>query len=173
MIEASVSQATPVSPILVNANPVSREDAKDNLYAFSYGRKLETEASVPTKTISEIPRLRQCYGWLNFSGGQLEKIPWSMLPPSRRIDKLDRNMSCDQDYIAIVYEYIEHGDNDHAAVEQVLEFLWLTGFSLTDSCLASNWESGVLIDLADIVSPRGYGWERRNYGIRDAEDVLR
>ncbi|KAL7794233.1 hypothetical protein V8C37DRAFT_376955, partial [Trichoderma ceciliae] len=177
MMEASVAQTTPESPVLVNASPATREDALANHHAFSQEgrlrlkRKLE-EAPITTKAISEVPRLRQCYGWLNFSGQTLRRAPWSMWPPSFRIDKIDRRMPLGQDYIAIVYEYVEDGENNPAAVEQVLEFLWLTGFSLTNSPLARNWESGVLIDLCDIISPRGYGWERINYGIRNVEDVL-
>lgn len=62
-----------------------------------------------------------------------------------------------------VYEYIEEGENDEAAVKQTLEFLWLAGFSLDNSPMERNWKKGVLIDLADIVSPRGYGWEERIY----------
>ncbi|KAK5999024.1 hypothetical protein PT974_01411 [Cladobotryum mycophilum] len=181
MIEACVaqSQATAAeSPLLVNANPTTRNDAWANQQAFSEdGRHRQqqkfAQGSIETRTISKVPRMRQCHGWLSISGKTLRAAPRSMHPPFIRVDKIKRQMPFNKNYMAIVYEYVEDGENDHTAVGKVLEFLWLTGFSLTSSPLERNWKSGVLLDLSDVVSPRGFGWRPQNYGKRDVARVLR
>lgn len=39
-------------------------------------------------------------------------------------------MPSNKDYVAIVYEHVADGENGHGVVGELLEFLWLTGFSL-------------------------------------------
>ncbi|EHK22894.1 uncharacterized protein TRIVIDRAFT_119569, partial [Trichoderma virens Gv29-8] len=177
MMQESIAQATPELPILVNANPTTREDAWANQVAFSQDRRLLqqqrfSKACIETKSISAMPRMRKCYGWLSISSKVLRTCPRPMRAPPLRIEKLRRQMLSTKDYIAIVYEYVEQGENDHAVVGDVLEFLWLAGFSLTSSPLERNWESGVLLDLCDIVSPRGFGWKKHRYGNRDVSRIL-
>ncbi|KAK5989706.1 hypothetical protein PT974_07962 [Cladobotryum mycophilum] len=177
MIETAIAQATPESPILVNANPESQYDARMNQRAISEdGRARQqhkfTKASIETKELSQVPRMKKCYGWLNVSGEMLRALPRSLRPPFIRIEKLIRQLSFEQDYVAIVYEYVEEGENDHAVVQKTLEFLWLTGFTFTSS-LERNWKSGVLVDLSDIVYPRGFGWQQALYGERCADILLR
>lgn len=72
-------------------------------------------------------------------------------------------MSPDKEYMAIVYEYVEEGENDPDTVQQALDFFWLAGFSGTLSQLPQNWKSSVLIDLSDIVPPCTYGWHASCY----------
>ncbi|EHK16133.1 uncharacterized protein TRIVIDRAFT_195990 [Trichoderma virens Gv29-8] len=169
----------PESPILVNAAPTTRKDALNNHYAFSIEGhirlqdKLKETPMTNTKIISEAPRLRKCYGWPNFKGRIIRNAHPSLWPPPLHIDKVDREMPLNRDYIAIVYEYIKDGENGPAIVKQMLEFLWFTGFSLVDSPHARNWTSGVLLDLCDVVPPRRSSWKSSNYGIRDVEMVLR
>lgn len=76
-------------------------------------------------------------------------------------------------YTALVYEYVEEGANDPAVVRGVAGFLWLAGFSFASSPLARNWKSGMLVDLSDIVQPRGYGWCELYYGLTEIKEILR
>ncbi|KAL2129443.1 hypothetical protein VTI74DRAFT_4342 [Chaetomium olivicolor] len=45
-----------------------------------------------------------------------------------------------------------------------LDCFWLAGFSRTRPLLKKNWNSSVLVDLSDIVQPRGYSWKQSVYG---------
>ncbi|KAL7948141.1 hypothetical protein V8C42DRAFT_363564 [Trichoderma barbatum] len=178
MMKESIAHATAESPIVVKASPTTREDAWANQVAFSEDWRLRqqdnfTKASVKTKPISKMPRMRKCHGWLNIDSKMLLACPRVLRAPSLCIDNLRRQMPSSSDYIAIIYEYVEEGENDHVVVEEVLEFLWLTGFSLTSSPQEKNWKSGILLDLCDIVSPRGFGWKNHRYGNRDAARILR
>jgi hypothetical protein len=80
-----------------------------------------------------------------------------------KVDKLTRFIERDKEYTAILYEYIEEGQNDADVVQEAVDFFWLVGFSFTLSQLPQNWKSGVLIDLCDIAPPRGYGWFEKSY----------
>ncbi|KAK1762574.1 hypothetical protein QBC33DRAFT_481372 [Phialemonium atrogriseum] len=175
MIEAAVHQAAIEStPILVNGNPKTKDDAMANVCAFSHeGRQRQSSAgSSGVTAISSIPRMRKCYGWLRFSGQIFLKMPARLRAPTLHIDKVKRTMSADREYIAIVYEYVEEVENDPAVVEEVAAFFWLAGFSHTISPAARNWKSGVLVDLSDIVHPGGYGWHPKLYGPRKANRLL-
>jgi hypothetical protein len=96
----------------------------------------------------------------------------SGLVAMKSVPYVARNFAQDQSYIAIVYEYVEEAANEPAAVEAMTSFLWLVGFSHSGSH-AQNWKSGVLIDLADIVHPLGFGWKSTQYGPRAAAAMLR
>lgn len=112
-----------------------------------------------------MPRVRECCGWLTIRSKWLERSARSrrLLPPEITVDKVRRHLVSYPEYVAIVYEYVEEGENDPAAVQESLDFFWLAGFCGTRSQLAVNWMNGVLLDLSDIVSPCGYGWRDYMY----------
>ena len=176
MIEAAVAQAAGESnntPIWVHANPRTQDEALDNLYAFSdKGRHLSSLGSCKSLPITSMPRIRKCFGWLRLSGDVFRAFPPELKAPSYKISKVQRSISFDKEYIAVVYEYVEEGRNDEAVVEDVDRFFWLAGFSHTLSPSVKNWKSGVLVDLADIVHAGGYGWKKQLYGPRTADLIL-
>jgi hypothetical protein len=189
-------------PVLVIPDPASHDDAKMNQAAFcDEGRqhqpRLPTQQSellgttigaspesgaasdeIPAampgiRAITTIPRMRKCYGWLTLPRGLLDGAPsWLRAPCLTFGMKLKRFMQHDQEYPAILYEYVEDGENDPSRVQEALDFFWLAGFSATMSPLARNWKSNVLLDLSDIVPARGFGWKERYYKPRDADIVL-
>ena len=183
MMAAAVAEATEANqdsggsdPVLVNANPKTMDDAVTNLHAFStQGRfnHLQPTPDVSLVPISSLPRMRQCYGWMAIQGQVFRQLPTSQRPPSQVIGKLHRSFPHNRSYTAIVYEYVEEGENIPAAVEAVTDFLWLAGFSYGSSPLAQNWKSGVLVDLSDIVHPLGFGWRATRYGPKKAAMMLR
>ncbi|KAI8715365.1 hypothetical protein NCS52_01043900 [Fusarium sp. LHS14.1] len=146
MIEASIAKAATESrPIRVLASPKTKQEARYNLFWFSDEARL---ASFPddleAAEITSMPRFRKCYGWVKFGG----------------------------EYTAIVYEYIEEGENDGVVVEEVDRFCWRTGFSHNMSPATRNWKSGVLVDLAGIIYARGYGWHEATYKPWTADMIL-
>ncbi|KAH7113097.1 hypothetical protein EDB81DRAFT_862637 [Dactylonectria macrodidyma] len=175
MMEASIAQAAVEStPIRVHANPRTQNEALNNLYAFSdEGRQAQSyPGSSKTVPIVSMPRTRECFGWLRLSGDMFCRLPLDLKAPSFKMSKIQRSMSSDRNYIALVYEYVEEGKNNKAVVEDVDRFFWLAGFGHTMSPSAKNWKSGVLVDLADIVHVGGYGWKEQLYKPRTADLIL-
>lgn len=177
MMEAAVQEAAIglSPPPLVNANPRTKDEAKANIYAFSTEvrqMKSPSDKTSETMEISSIPRLKKCYGWLTLSGQLFRGLHRSLKPPALHVGKIKRSMSADKDYTAIVYEYVEEGENPPDVVEEVADFFWLAGFSHILSPAARNWKRGVLVDLSDIVHAGGYGWHVKSYGPRKANRIL-
>ncbi|KAJ3461568.1 hypothetical protein MRS44_010121 [Fusarium solani] len=156
MIETAIAQAAIDSkPIRVLANPKTKQEARYNLFWFSDEARLASfPEDLEAAEITSMPRFRKCYGWLKFSGEIQRSISWS------------------KEYTAIVYEYVEEGENEEAVVEEVDRFCWLTGFSHNLSPAARNWKSRVLVDLADIIHARGYGWHEVTYKQWTADLIL-
>lgn len=164
-------------PILVNANPATWDDALDNQAAFSdearMGQQLaaQQEPGAGYRQMTTVPRMKKCYGWLTLDSSVFSKLPWQLRPPVTKVGKVERSIQPGKEYTAIVYEYVEEGENDVAAVQEPLDFFWLAGFGFTLSPLEKNWKSSMLVDLSDIVPPRSYGWNQRLYG-RDSALLL-
>lgn len=112
---------------------------------------------------STMPRMKKCYGWLTIPGKAIWELPWSLRAPPVRVDKVKRSLAPDQEYIAIVYEYGEEGENDADTMQKVIDFLWLAGFDHCSSPHLRNWKGGVLVDLCDFAPPRGYCWQPKRY----------
>ncbi|KAI1847035.1 hypothetical protein JX265_006770 [Neoarthrinium moseri] len=174
MIECAMEKHEGPGPIWVFDDPETQIDAKANLRGFSDEMRLdERPANCDTVEIKSMPRIRKCYGWLTLSQELLQTLPRRCKVTPYEVDDVERYMSSDMDYAAIVYEYVEPGKNEVNVVEEVDRFFWLTGFGHTISPKGANWESGVLIDGADIVYAGGYGWKAGLYGARKAKDILR
>lgn len=88
------------------------------------------------------------------------------------VSKVERRIQNDTRYTAVVYEFIEEGENDRAVVQQVLDFLWRAGFGRVLVMPPCNWKGGVLIDLSDIVYPKGYGWDEDLFEYKAVETLL-
>lgn len=154
------------------ANPKTKEDAIDNLFAFSdEGRREPVPEGSEILPVPRIPRMRECYGWLKISGQVLLNLD-SMRPPVLTISKERREILPGKEYIAVVYEYVDEGTNDPGVVQEVLDFLWLAGFCYGLSPAERNWKRGMLVDLADIVHPGGFGWGKEIYRRRTAAWAL-
>ncbi|KAK7414171.1 hypothetical protein QQX98_006957 [Neonectria punicea] len=124
MMEAVIAQAAITStPIRVHTNPQTQDEALDNLFAFSdEGRLAQSDpGSAETVPIVSMPRTRECFGW-RLSGNTVYSLPLNLKAPSFTISKIQRSMPSNRNYVALVYEYIEEGDNDEAVVEDVDPF---------------------------------------------------
>lgn len=180
---------------MLNPKPKSKPEALANLYAFSNEARQEnigvqSRDLLPSDSImTRIPRMRKCYGWLQFTGREL-RDRWSQSlrphsdrslgrlvsdkfePPHIEVDKIVRSLDDAKLYTAVVYEFIEEAENDDDAVKLALDYFWLLGFSHSDSPKAANWKHNVLVDGSDIVSPGSYGWKITAYGERLPKSVL-
>lgn len=75
-----------------------------------------------------------------------------------------RRMRSDEEYYAIVYEFIpkaEPGDY-YDVMQPQLDLFWLAGFCF-EPLRRENWEGGILLDMADLVSPWNPGWSPNRY----------
>jgi hypothetical protein len=172
MMETAVEQAAASSrPIMVIANPSTWEDALCNQIAFSDEARLaqpspdQLAPDSDLRPITSMPRLRKCYGWLTLKSEVFSGLSLKLAPPVLQVDKVTRFLhpGKGKEYMAIVYEYVEEGENDPDTIQQAFDFFWLAGFCTTLSQLPKNWVSGVLVDLCEIVPPRGYGWKWQLY----------
>ncbi|KAL7950365.1 hypothetical protein V8C42DRAFT_197163 [Trichoderma barbatum] len=176
MMEASVA----TEPVLVYDRPVGKKDAIENYFAFceenrvgKLGLESKTEMPPPgTRLITELPRMAKCYGWLKLHSDLWEELPISLQATHKEVSKVRKLIGSHMNCIAVVYELIEDGENDAATVEEVDNFLWHAGFAYTIVPHARNWKSGVLVDHAEIVHTRGYGWNEDDYMKRTAEQIL-
>ncbi|RFU81618.1 hypothetical protein TARUN_566 [Trichoderma arundinaceum] len=176
MMEAAVA----CEPVLVYDRPSGRRDAIENYFAFCEENCLaeadwdDAEEMPPpgTRLISSIPRMTKCYGWLKLHSDLWMELPISLQASHKEVSKVRRLIQSHMNCIAIVYELIEEGENVPATVEEVDDFLWHAGFAYTMEPHARNWKGGVLVDHAEIVHTRGYGWNEDDYMKRTAEQIL-
>ena len=170
MMQAAFSpDCAELGPILVDPSPRTKDAAKANLLAFSNEVRLQrkTRFNSTLSPVKSMPRIRQCYGWLQLTGGDLLRLlPRRLLSPEYDVSKLKRYIDLDVCYTAAVYEFVEDTGNDRVVVQEVLDFFWRAGFSHVLAPRACNWKSGVLIDLSDIIHPMGYGWHVKLLGNR-------
>jgi hypothetical protein len=172
--------ALKASPVLVDVHPQTPEAARANLLAFAdESRTLQNATRAGTDglvlfTETEMPRMRQCYGWMRFTGQELlDRLPSQLCPPSRfKVGKVERSIDENASYTAIIYEFVESSENDPVVVQKVLDFLWCVGFSHVPVTKAENWTSGILLDYSDITHHDGYGWEKGRFGYIAAERIL-
>jgi len=135
-------------------------------------RGLSPEGLVP---VTEMPRMRKCYGYMSFTGEELlDHLPRGRKRVSFALDpKKVFRIKPEAQYTAIIYEYIERdGCDDRAACQSALDFLWLTGFNGVGVMKAENWANGVLLDHSDVVHPRGAGWSPPSYRRLRADQAL-
>lgn len=136
----------------------------ENMFAFCVERRnanttADSGSDSQKKRVSDMPRMRKCYGWITISGHDIfGQLPFKWWPPHLVLEKKRRLLTRDGVYTALVYEYVEEGDNSEALIENSPTFFREARFSHTRSSLARNWKQSVLIDISDIVYPGGFGW---------------
>ena len=179
MMQAALSEdKASLGPVLVDPEPTTQEAAHSNMLAFSDETRAHN-AALPERDanlieLTTMPRMRKCFGWLRFRGIELlRRMPLDLHPPmSMMVGKVERSIDADLTYMGLVYEYIEEGENELAAVQEVLDFLWRAGFAHAPVTKAENWTAGVLLDHSEIVDCTGHGWDDRLFGYQTAEGVL-
>ncbi|PHH66733.1 hypothetical protein CDD81_5865 [Ophiocordyceps australis] len=172
MMQASLQEGS----VTLLDRPTTKDEAQFNYYAFCTQAREQQLPGKPSlenlRVLSAMPRMVRCYGWLQFDGGRFTSLPLSLRPLSPNIEGLRRQMWSGEEYIALVYEWIEDRENTPAAVEDVARFLWRAGFCLSHSPLARNWKNGMLVDHSDLIHVGGLGWKDHFYGRTSAEDIL-
>ena len=171
MMQAAIDQANKeggANPVLLSPDPKTREDALANVFAFADENRLsppspearERDRLVP---ITSIPPIAKCYGWLRFNTDEiLPRIPRRLRPHGVTIEKTKRCIEPGKEHIAIVYEYIEDGENDPSKVEEFLEFMHLVGFCPASSH-GRNWKRSMLVDFSDFIGTASYGWHSSRF----------
>ena len=165
-------------PVLIYNAPETKEDALSNFLPIFRREPPGTavcresrdsgwdQADIVDATHGAVPRLAEA---------QRQRVPNTPSEPEAAVyeGRQDPEVHVSRkEYIALVYELVEDGENMPAAVEEVTDFLWCAGFSHTLSPAARNWKSGVLVDLGDIVHAGSFWWKQPLYGMRTADRIL-
>ncbi|KAL7788362.1 hypothetical protein V8C37DRAFT_411642 [Trichoderma ceciliae] len=177
MIRAAVETST--EPIYIKAKPKTWRDAARNLHAFSTEGRRESRFqqdmadSIPVSA-SSFPQFRECFGWMMISGAELCSLNPKLRPHGVVLDRVKRALWPWEEYYAILYEFIP-SDKQLAmeatdVMQAQIDLLWQAGFCMTERRLA-NWIGGVLLDMADSVSPWHLEWEPMLYSWFSAQDL--
>lgn len=172
MIQASIAVAASDKPIYLRPRPENRHQALENLFACSQEGRLEKRfQNLPDRVcLSSTPRIRECFGWMQFSSQELSSLPRDLRAGMITIDGQKRYLSPEKEYYAIVYEYIPNDmpPLDDAATQEALDFFWLSGFTFID-VRPENWLGGIVLDMACFVSPVSRRWSADDYERVDIE----
>ncbi|KAL7963226.1 hypothetical protein V8C34DRAFT_267572 [Trichoderma compactum] len=176
MMETAIAN----DPVLINQRPYGRVDAHDNYFSFSEENaiaKLGLSADSETLPegsilITDMPRMVKCYGWVKFNSDMLEGLSINMQATHDEPQKVSKLVGSHMDCIAIVYEFIEEGQNSMVKVGKVDNFLWFAGFAYANEPEEKSWRSSVLVDHSEIIHLRGYGWNEEDYMDRSAEQII-
>ncbi|KAH7146194.1 hypothetical protein EDB81DRAFT_842429 [Dactylonectria macrodidyma] len=95
------------------------------------------------------PPVPNCYGWTTIHRDQ---IPFINPPVRSVVDDVDWHW-------AIVYELVPAGAQDISIGQLHLDFFYAVGLAL-GPYKCDNWHGGRLVDLNDIRTPYGIGWNR-------------
>ena len=112
MMEAAVADDAGHGSIMIDPSPETRDAAKDNLYAFSDEVREKTrlklsEGNMPSARadwmpVTNVPRTKKCFGWMQFTGRQLyDRLPGTLRPPYIKIEKVQRQIKDDSLYTAL------------------------------------------------------------------------
>lgn len=151
------------------------DDAIDNLLAFSVPRENAEQSLGDGSTgvvLSHQPPFPKCYGWLDFDGKLINRLPITERPLPLKRNHPPRDMDTTHTYHAIVYEYIPEEENKPELVRAALWYLFYIGFSCSGSPRIENWKGGRLIDFSDFIFPGGVAWTSYRYGSASTERSL-
>lgn len=112
---------------------------------------------------------------MEISGNELFALPRGLKPVDIKLDGNVRRISRNEEYHAIVYEYLPDSGSamDVEVIQAQLDLFWLAGFCMVP-VRKENWKgSGVLLDMADLICPWHVGWYPDMYKRRPAEDIVR
>ena len=159
MIRASIAASD--EPIYLRPYPEDREAAMGNLFACSQeGRLKKPFQDLPDSiSLSSTPRIRECFGWMQFSSQELFSLPRNLRAGMTNEGRHKRYLLPGKKYYAVVYEYIPNDITplDDAATQEALDFFWLSGFTFMD-VRPENWLGGIVLDMACFISPVSHGW---------------
>ncbi|KAL6807587.1 hypothetical protein GGI42DRAFT_318396 [Trichoderma sp. SZMC 28013] len=165
--------------ILIYDRPYGRMDAYQNYFSFTeenaidkLGLSVDSELPEGALLITDMPRMATCYGWIKFNSDILEGLSINMQATHDDPEKVRKLVGSHMDCIAIVYEFIEEGQNSMTQVGKVDNFLWYAGFAYANEPEEKSWRSSVLVDHSEIVHLRGYGWNEEDYMDRSAEQII-
>ncbi|KAL2021181.1 hypothetical protein VTK56DRAFT_7487 [Thermocarpiscus australiensis] len=145
-VQAGLRQSSP-TPIYVPAKRTSRLDCLRCLYAFSVdGRRARPFDALPAQQRAEISdsftRIRKCFGWTRVRGADFLAMNDIIEIDYRAWEKGEGSASYlepDQEYFAIVYEYIPPAELELDAVQRQLDFFHHIGFQ---PCQGHGRETG-------------------------------
>ena len=92
-------------------------------------------------------------------------------PPTITVGNVRRQIDPDQEYVALVYEFVPEGEKNPEATQSALDFFWLAGFDYIQTPRWDNWADGVLLDLAEIMHPFAYMRNRKHHGRKWVKDL--
>ncbi|KAL2220605.1 hypothetical protein M432DRAFT_528486, partial [Thermoascus aurantiacus ATCC 26904] len=140
LISSAIRQSD--EPIYLDPRPATREDARQNLRAFSTeGRRENRFQNVPdaaTIPISSLPE-NKCLGWMTVKGNMMRRAI-RHLGPTLCSHGFQSRARFDPrlEYYAIVYTYIPPDEFALSVAQSQLDFYYLDGFSLAGWKL-ENW----------------------------------
>ncbi|KAK2036350.1 hypothetical protein LZ31DRAFT_483984 [Colletotrichum somersetense] len=158
ILQASMKSNT---PIFLNPTPKTKKQALINLQAFSdEGRRQRKLEKLPNRVSPTVPQIRECFGWTKVTGQKLWGLGPKNTPPSTTLDGIRREIWPDEEYYAIVYDFVPESQSlDNDVVQSQLDFYYLVGFCLTVPMRKDNWKGcGMLVDMADLICPWHVGW---------------
>jgi hypothetical protein len=160
-VVTGLRQSAP-DPIVVPAHRMSRLDCLRNLHSFSAeGRHARHFDALPddekVAVLDSSTRIRQCYGWVRVRGRDFRYMNRKIVI-DRRAERKGEGaasyLSDDQEYFAIVYEYLPKTDLERDAVQRQLDFFHHIGFQPCQTPRPDNWQGpGILLDFGDYNSP--------------------
>jgi hypothetical protein len=110
-------------------------------------------------------RIRKCYGWTRVRGADFHALNDVITVNEYAEAKGEGSASfiySDQEYFALVYEYIPSAKLELDAVQRQLDFFYHIGFHPCQDAMGRNWQGpGILLDFGDYNSPVDQWYEGR------------
>jgi hypothetical protein len=163
MIQSAVQESN--EPIYLNPDPKTHKDAVANLQAFCDERQQRQKfRDMPgAAQYTSTPRIRQCFGWTKVNERQLSALPPGKRPPVHRFGNQLRALRSNEDYFAIVYEFVPERATRALAtaadIQPQLDFFWLVGFCFVPVMRTEEWHRfGLFMDMCDLVCPWSAVW---------------
>jgi hypothetical protein len=142
--------------IFIHPYPETKRQAYRNLKAFSteYIGGGRPPGFVPFESNTEI---NECLGWMKVTGLEFQEYA---VASSDQLCQPDVT----QDLYAIVYTWLPQGTLTKKALQDQLDFFWLTGFSLVPIADRNYRGSGILVDFSDPILPHDPTWCHLGFG---------
>ncbi|KAI1074853.1 hypothetical protein F5B20DRAFT_562058 [Whalleya microplaca] len=162
MIAASIEHSkSSGEPIYLKKDPTTREDAVNNLEAFSdEGRLLKEDFQEgDLMAFKSNAKITDCLGWVEFDPTSFENATAWVDHGIRLGQRPDPGP-----IFGIVYEWVSTEKLEKEIARSQLEFFHITGFSMR-WFYPQNWlGNGILVDFSDIIPPfEGLGWDDAEY----------
>jgi hypothetical protein len=150
-------------PVYLLLSPKTKEDAMDNLKAFSDEGLVDAGHPPPRaglQRFSPDPDLKDCLGWAELDGDYVRAA-------GKRAGYgiAESNAT----FLCIVYGFVEGHSLDARRILDNTAFFHTLGFHLEPFNPGNWWGRGVLVDYGDIVPPLGcFGFNERAYPMQRA-----